>query len=242
MNHQGMLSTTFMSPLSCSNEEIAVLTRRQRKHDSSQAMSPCIERRHIQSSSWAPCRSCKCTMQAWGRVWLTVLMASLLAGVQQQAVCKRIIGPPFQPNKARALLASSPPSAGCPSILQAAVYRAFYTKGDTSPFSLFNEAVCSLPAGAGNEFQLPLPDSAKPAFVEAGRVLVKDWLDSDADVTELANTFPYKVVRDYHTAVCRNLTVRGKEGAEGGAAAPGCLQAILPACKSAATWLAPATA
>lgn len=140
------------------------------------------------------------------RSWVALVLISTWLCMGQLAQCN-LHRPLLQPGRRLSTVAAS--ESGCASILQAAVYRVPYADGDIASYGMFAEAVCSLPADTNFQLRLPLPDATKPAFLTAGRVLVRDWQDSDVNATDLGSTPAYRVVRDYHAAVCMGLTVSG---------------------------------
>lgn len=110
---------------------------------------------------------------------------------------------------ARRTLLQHPPASPqtCSSILQAAVYRTYYQAGNTSAYTPFMQAVCSL---STTTLTLPLAGNDKAAFLAAARVLVVDWVDGDEASPDFGTSRAYKVVTDYRTAVCMDLAVSGK--------------------------------
>lgn len=94
---------------------------------------------------------------------------------------------------------------GCSSILRAGTYKVFYDRSDPSPYAGFESAVCGLPSNNLNELVLPLGASEQTKFSTAAEVLVPLWAESGTDFNSpgFSSSNAYKVVRDFHTAICK---------------------------------------
>lgn len=91
----------------------------------------------------------------------------------------------------------------CAAILRAAVYRVFYLAGNAGPYAAFEASVCSLPSTSLNELELPLTEQDQGAFEAAAAVLVRGWRPLPSTSPDFPNSSGYKVVRDFHTAICK---------------------------------------
>lgn len=92
---------------------------------------------------------------------------------------------------------------GCAAILRAAVYRVFYLAGNTSPYAAFEASVCSLPSTSLNELELPLTEQDQGAFEAAAAVLLRGWRPLPSTPPDFPNSSGYKVIRDFHIAICK---------------------------------------